>query len=58
VRFLFDCGPFLDEQLAAITIGGGEIDEHRFAELPETAALLSSPVRRRVLAAAGRKHCV
>jgi 8-oxo-dGTP diphosphatase len=58
VRFLFDCGPFGDEQLAAITIDGAEIDEHRFVELPEAAALLSGPVRRRVLAGAGRKHCV
>jgi 8-oxo-dGTP diphosphatase len=58
VRFLFDCGPFGDEQLATITIDRAEIDEHRFAELAEATALLSGPVRRRVLAAAGRKHCV
>ena len=58
VRFLFDCGPFRDEQLAAITIDGDEIDEHRFAELAEATALLSGPVRRRVRAAAGRKRCV
>jgi 8-oxo-dGTP diphosphatase len=58
VRFLFDCGPFRDEQLAAITIDDAEIDEHRFAELAEATALLSGPVRRRVLAAAGRKRCV
>ncbi len=58
VRFLFDCGRFPDEQLAAITIDGSEIDEHRFVELAEATALLSGPVRRRVLATAGRKHCV
>ena len=58
VRFLFDCGPLHDEQLARITINRAEIDEHRFAELAEAAALLSGPVRRRVLSAAGRKHCV
>jgi 8-oxo-dGTP diphosphatase len=58
VRFLFDCGPFRDERLAAITIDGDELDEHRFVDLSEAAALLSGPVRRRVLAAAGRKHCV
>jgi 8-oxo-dGTP diphosphatase len=58
VRFLFDCGPFPDKQLAGITIDDAEIDEHRFAELTEAAALLSGPVRRRVLAGAGRKHCV
>jgi hypothetical protein len=58
VRFLFDCGPFGDDHLATITIDDDEIDEHRFAELAEAAALLSGPVRRRVLAAAGRKNCV
>ena len=58
VRFLFDCGPLRDEQLAAITVDGAEIDEHRFVELAEAAALLSGPVRRRVLASAGRKRCV
>jgi ADP-ribose pyrophosphatase YjhB (NUDIX family) len=58
MRFLFDCGSFRDEELAAITIDGEEIDEHRLVELIEAAALLSGPVRRRVLAAAGRKHCV
>ncbi len=58
VRFLFDCGPFHDEQLAAIAIDGAEIDEHRFAELADATALLRGPVRRRVLAAVGRKHCV
>jgi len=58
VRFLFDCGPLPDEQLAGITLDAAEIDEHRLAELPEAAALLSGPVRRRVRAAAGRKHCV
>jgi len=58
MRFLFDCGPFGGEQLAKITIDRTEVDEHRFAELAEAAALLSGPVRRRVLAAAGRKRCV
>jgi len=58
MRFLFDCGPFRDEQLAAITIDHTEIDEHRFAKLAEATALLSGPVRRRVLAATGRKRCV
>ena len=58
VRFLFDCGRFCDEQLARITIDGEEIDEHRFVALAEAGSLLSGPVRRRVRAAAGRKHCV
>ncbi len=58
LRFLFDCGAFREEQLATIRVDGEEIDEHRFAVLVDAAALLSGPVRRRVLAAAGRKHCV
>jgi hypothetical protein len=58
VRFLFDCGTFGDQPLAQITIDRDEIDEHRFAELAEAATLLSGPLRRRVLAAAGRRHCV
>lgn len=58
VRFLFDCGRLSDSQLAAITLDPGEIDEHRFVELTEAKALLSGPVRRRVLAAAGRSHCI
>jgi 8-oxo-dGTP diphosphatase len=58
VRFLFDCGPFPDERLAAISLDDNEIDEHRFAELTDATTLLSGPVRRRVLAAAGNKRCV
>jgi 8-oxo-dGTP diphosphatase len=58
VRFLFDCGSLRDEQLEAIAIDEDEINEHSFAKLADAAALLSGPVRRRVLAVAGRKHCV
>lgn len=58
VRFLFDCGRLGAEQLAAITLDSAEIDEYRFAALSEAEALLSGPLRRRVLAAAGRKRCV
>ncbi len=58
MRFLFDCGALPDEQLATIVVDGAEIDEYRFAELAQAAALLSGPVRRRVRAAAGRKRCV
>jgi len=58
VRFLFDCGAFRAKPLAAITIDCDEIDEHRFAELSEATALLSGPVRRRVLAAVSNKRCV
>jgi ADP-ribose pyrophosphatase YjhB (NUDIX family) len=58
LRFLFDCGPLGDEQLARIAVDGEEINEFRFAELAEAKELLSGPVRRRVMASAGRKHCV
>ncbi len=58
VRFLFVCGRFPDERLAEVAVDGAEIDEHRFAELSEASSLLSGPLRRRVLAAAGRKRCV
>jgi ADP-ribose pyrophosphatase YjhB (NUDIX family) len=58
VRFLFDCGRFPEEQLDAIVLEATEIEAHRFVELREAGELLSGPVRRRVLAAAGRRHCV
>ncbi len=58
VRFLFDCGPFTDEQLAAIRLQRAEIDEHRFAELSEALMLLSGPLRRRVSAAVGAERCL
>ncbi|MGA2453148.1 MAG: NUDIX hydrolase [Solirubrobacteraceae bacterium] len=58
VRFLFDCGRLPDETLARIAVDGVEIDEHRFVEATGAAALLSGPVRRRVLAATACKHCV
>jgi len=58
VRFLFDCGAMTAEQLSAITLDGQEIIAHQFAELIEALELLSGPIRRRVAAVAGQKHCV
>jgi 8-oxo-dGTP diphosphatase len=58
VRFLFDCGAIPDTQLARIRLDGSEIATHRLAEPADASALLSGPVRRRVLAAAENKHCV
>jgi 8-oxo-dGTP pyrophosphatase MutT (NUDIX family) len=58
VRFLFDCGQLPSEQLDAIVLDGAEIDAYRFVELAEASDLLSGPVRRRVIAAAGRGHCI
>ena len=58
VRFLFDCGIFSDEQLATITLQEEEILDHRLVELSEANALLSGPIRRRVMAAAGTTRVV
>ena len=58
MRFLFDCGALGDERLAAITLQAEEILEHRFAKMGEAEALLSGPVRRRVMAAAGAEHAI
>ena len=58
MRFLFDCGAFADEQLAGIVLQPEEISEHRLVELQEAQALLSGPVRRRVLSAVSAAHCV
>jgi 8-oxo-dGTP diphosphatase len=58
VRFLFDCGQFDDHRLAAIALQVEEISEHRLVELAEAEELLSGPVRRRVLAGVGAKHCI
>jgi len=58
VRFLFDCGPLADDQLAQIALTEAEISEHRLAGRDEALELLSGPVRRRVRAAAGGRHCI
>ena len=43
VRFLFDCGAFTDQQLTAISLQEGEIQEHRFAENRVGAGLTLAP---------------
>jgi 8-oxo-dGTP diphosphatase len=58
VRFLFDCGTFTDQTLSRIRPDGGEIDEHRFLALGEATALLSGPVRRRVVVGVAAKRFV
>lgn len=58
MRFLFDCGTFSDEQLAAITLQDEEVLDHRLVELAEAKALLSRPIRRRVMASAGAERVV
>ncbi len=58
LRFLFDCGTFSDDAFRAIRLSDEEIDEYRFVTIDDAVALLSKPVRRRVAAAAGAKHCI
>lgn len=58
IRFVFDCGTFPAAQLDAIELYEDEIEQHRFAAIPEALELLTAPLRRRVAASAGREHCV
>jgi 8-oxo-dGTP diphosphatase len=58
VRFLFDCGALSDRHLAEVKVDGLEIEAHRLAPLDEARTLLSGPVRRRVMAAAGSPWCL
>ena len=48
-QFLFDCGAFRDERLKEVKLQADEIDEYCLAEMDEALALLSGPLRRRVL---------
>jgi ADP-ribose pyrophosphatase YjhB (NUDIX family) len=60
MRFLFDCGVFEDEELAAIRLQEAELSEYRLAVAAEALGILSGPLRRRVGAAlgAGPGECV
>jgi len=58
LRFVFDCGVLDPHAVGAITLQSSEISEHRFVDLDDAAALLSGPVRRRVLACAHADRCV
>ncbi len=51
MRFLFDCGAFDDDRLAAIVLQAEEISEYRLARVEKALPRLSGPVRRRVAAA-------
>jgi 8-oxo-dGTP pyrophosphatase MutT (NUDIX family) len=57
MRFLFDCGTWSDEQLAAIRLQAEEIEEHRLTEVTEALELLRGPVGRRVAASVGGNRC-
>lgn len=50
IRFLFDCGPADDADLAAIRLQPEEIAEYRLVPLDAALALLRPPIRRRVRA--------
>lgn len=60
MRFLFDCGVFEDDELAAIMLQEEELSEHRLAEPADALEILSGPLRRRVGAAleAGPGECL
>jgi 8-oxo-dGTP diphosphatase len=58
IRFLFDCGPVGEPDLAGIVVQPEEISEYRLAALPDALSLLRGPIRRRVRAAVGRKGLV
>jgi 8-oxo-dGTP pyrophosphatase MutT (NUDIX family) len=53
MRFLFDCGVFEDDELAAITLQEDELSEHRLLSPEAALEILSGPLRRRVGAALG-----
>jgi 8-oxo-dGTP diphosphatase len=55
MRFLFDCGAFGPDRLAAVVLQAEEISESRVLPLSEALPLLSKPVRRRVRAATRAK---
>jgi 8-oxo-dGTP diphosphatase len=58
VRFLFHCGSLSEQELAAIKLQDGEIEEHRLVTPAKAELLLSGPVRRRVSASIGASGCV
>ncbi len=58
VRFLFDCGAFGDERLAAIVVQPEEVSEYRFVALQDALPLLRGPIRRRVRAATAHRALV
>jgi 8-oxo-dGTP diphosphatase len=58
IRFLFDCGPFDDVTLAAITVQPDEIAEHALVPLDTALALLRPPIRRRVHAVSEHRDFV
>jgi 8-oxo-dGTP diphosphatase len=58
VRYLFDCGRFSDETLAAVVVQAEEVAEFRLTALSSALGLLRGPIRRRVRAATRGKGLV
>jgi 8-oxo-dGTP diphosphatase len=58
VRYLFDCGRFSDETLAAVVVQAEEVAEFRLTALSSALGLLRGPIRRRVRAATRGKRLV
>ena len=58
IRFLFDCGPADDADLAALTVQPEEIAEYRLLPCEDALPLLRPPIRRRVRAGTRRRRCV
>jgi ADP-ribose pyrophosphatase YjhB (NUDIX family) len=58
IRFLFDCGPADDAELAAIRLQAEEISEYRLVSLDVAFTLLRPPIRRRVQAASRHQGVV
>jgi 8-oxo-dGTP diphosphatase len=58
LRFVFHCGVLGNDRLEMISLQAAEISEYRLVDLDEAAALLSGPVRRRVLACVRADRCL
>jgi 8-oxo-dGTP diphosphatase len=58
LRFVFHCGKLSPAALAAIVLQADEIAACRLCEPGEALRLLTVPLRRRVRAALGARHCV
>ena len=55
IRYLFDCDPFSDADLAGIVVQPEEITEHRLEDVNTALTMLRKPIRRRVRAATRKR---
>jgi ADP-ribose pyrophosphatase YjhB (NUDIX family) len=58
IRFLFDCGPADDADLAWIIVHPEEIAEYRLVPLVDALTMLRGSIRRRVRAGTRHRRCV